>query len=180
MSLAALYEAVVTELATTSPGTAVLWGKKQLAQTVNQGTGRANRVVFVPGEGDALGGYAPAQKMSGRAGRSLADWQVPATVHVWAHDASAPENELVQWKAMVELHDAVVAAIHKFCAGNYQLRAPRNASPLTERQFGCATAFVVAVNQPVIDVTRDRTAGAVTGTGSTLFVGPSGGETPVC
>lgn len=63
MSLAALYEAVVTELATTSPGTAVLWGKKQLAQTVNQGTGRANRVVFVPGEGDALGGYAPPQKI---------------------------------------------------------------------------------------------------------------------
>lgn len=180
MSLAALYEAVVTELATTSPGTAVLWGKKQLAQTVNQGTGRANRVVFVPGEGDALGGYAPPQKMTGRAGRSLADWQVPATVHVWAHDASAAENELVQWKAMVELHDTVITAINNFAAGNYQLRAPRNPSPLTERQFGCATAFVVAIAQPVVGKTRERTAGAVTGSGSTLFVGPDGSETPVC
>ena len=180
MSLAALYAAVVAELATTSPGTSVVFGKRQVAQTVNQGTGRANRVVFVPGDGASLGTYTAPQKQQGRAGRSLWDWRVAATVHVWAHDPAAAENELTQWNAMVELHDLVVTAIHNFAAGMYEIRAPRDASAVVERPFGCATAFVVALAQPVVATTRERTAGAVTGSGSTLFVGPDGSETPVC
>lgn len=191
MSFAHLYRRVADSFADTDPTVSVVFGSREVAKQINQGAGRANRVVFAPGdEGGALGSYAPV----GEPGRNLAmrdgsarrrpmralwDWKVAGRVYVWAYDGAAHTDELAQWTAMVELHDRVIAEIHRVAAGNYQIRAPRNAAKSVERTFGCETMFVVELSQPVLADSVPRTAGAVTTTDGSTVLGDTGTE-PGC
>lgn len=188
MSLDALFDFVVARLADSSPSTSIVFGEREIAKQINQGTGRANRVVFAPGdEGGALGSYEPPARPGMRSAvgatnqraRSLWDWRLAARVYVWAYDGTAAEDERAQWRAMVELHDLVVEAIHAFAPGHYAIRAPRATGKTIERRFGRETMFILEYAQPVVAAPR-ATTGEVTGSGSVVFVGPTGTEEPVC
>lgn len=181
MSFAGLFEHVRAELGAAS----VVFGKRAIAQHLNQGPGRANRVVFVPGEGSGnLGAYGGATKGSasiasspGRNPIALWDWTISGRVFVWAFDGEAPEDELAQWRAMVELHDAVVTAIHSYEPGFYRLRAPVDVSPaLVERRFGMEMSFVVDLIQPVLAIELPVVPGPLAGEPGVTFVGPLGDE----
>src|SRR5690606_1560659 len=92
VSLAALYQDVRGYLAAreATAQTVVAFGDREVAKQINQGTGRANRVVVAPGDdGGNLGGYGPPAKI-GRNPRHLWEWQLTARVYVWAYDPAAP------------------------------------------------------------------------------------------
>lgn len=180
MSLAGLYEHVRETLPLLGIDANVVWGKRELAKSgVNQGTGRANRVVFVPGaDGGALGAYGPPAKQShnapngARGPRGLWDWAVIARVYVWTYDSSEAENEFAQWKALVELHDSVIEAIHKYTTGFYKISAPKDPSAIVERRFGMEVMFQVEIQQPVLPGNKVGPVKPITGIGS-MYLGES-------
>lgn len=183
MSLAVLFQHVKDYLARceATAQTVVAFGDREVTKQINQGTGRANRVVFAPGDdGGNLGGYGPPAKI-GRNPRHLWEWQLTARVYVWAYDGAAPNDELAQWCAAVELHDRVIEAIHS-CPGMpgfYRLSAPRRVGAPIERKFGYELVFLLELDQAVLGEQKPRT-GAVQGLGQTLLVRPGGGTEQGC
>jgi hypothetical protein len=174
VSLTALYRHVKDRMATAGSTAEVVFGNREVGKQINQGAGRANRVVFAPGDDSgALGGYEPPAKI-GRNPRSLWDWAIASRVYVWAYDPSAPNDEAVQWDAVTELHDVVIEAIHSYTAAFYKPTAPRRLGP-TERRFGEEVVFLLEHRQPVLATPRPRT-GAVQGDGQTLLVTANGEE----
>ena len=178
MSLVQLYQHTKTRLATLGVDAEVVFGEREVAKQINQGPGRANRVVFAPGdENGGLGSYDGPVK-PGRNPRSLWDWMLLFRVYLWAYDASKPEDELVQWAAVVELHDYVMEAIHPFVAAFYKPSAAKNLAKPMERRFGKEILLLVELRQPVLATPKTRT-GPVTGQGQVLLVTPTG-EEPGC
>jgi hypothetical protein len=185
MSFSLLFDHVQERLDAWGLGASVAFGQGELARQIAQGTGRANRVVFAPGdEGRSLGAYGPANKMGPRAPgpetsyppRSLWTWKVAGRVLIWAYDGDAPTNERRQWDALVELHDHVATAMHSFAAGSIELRAPRDPSPVVERRFGQAAMLIVELAQHVVDVRQVERTGPLKGRGTTALVGPDSQE----
>ena len=173
-----LFDSVKARLETDSPGTVVAFGAREVGKQINQGTGRANRVVFVPDDDGGLGDYAPPRSPGGNP-RVIWELTNSGRVYVWAYDGTGPEDERKQFDACIRLHNSVVRSIQRFASGKYKLRRPRNTSAVVERRFGYEIVFVVEICQPVPGVEAPDT-GAVTGAGPVLFVGPSGSEEPVC
>ena len=174
MSLPQLFDAVKARLEAAGVTAEVVFGERQPPQQLNQGTGRANRVVFAPGDDAGNLGTYDAPVKPGRAARSLWDWMLLARVYVWAYDPSAPEDEIVQWKAVVELHDLVIEAIHAFCSAFYAPTSPKNVAKPNERRFGKEMVFLLVYRQPVLATPRERSA--VAGTGQLIVATPSGDE----
>ena len=175
MSLIQLYQHTKTELPKLGVTAEVVFGEREIGKQINQGPGRANRVVFAPGdENGGLGGYQGPVK-PGRNPRSLWDWMLLFRLYIWAYDGSKPEDELVQWAALVELHDCVMEVIHPFVAAFYRLNAAKNIAKPGERRFGKELLVVVEMRQPVLVTPKTRT-GPLQGNGQTLLVTPSGEE----
>jgi len=181
VSFSELFDKVKAALPTAS----VVFGEREIGKQINQGPGRANRVVFVPGEDSgALGTFDPPAvpgrnlQVRGAPGRrqsrALWAWKVAGRVYVWAYDATDPNDERKQWDALVALHEQVVEAIHAYQSGHYALRAPRLTTKTHERKFGCEIMFVVDLSQPVLSADRQRTGVLENDGGSVL--GQSGTE----
>jgi hypothetical protein len=178
VSLVQLFDHTKEALAAANVTAQVAFGEREIAKQVNQGSGRGNRVVFAPGdEGGALGGYdAPVKP--GRNPRSLWDWMLLFRVYIWAYDLSAPEEELKQWAAVVELHDHVVEAIHPFVAAFYKPSGSKILNKPTERRFGQEILLLAEMRQPVLATPRPRT-GPLVGQGQTMLVNPATGNAEV-
>jgi hypothetical protein len=153
----------------------VVFGRREVAKQINQGPGRANRVVFAPGDdGGSLGGYdAPVKP--GRNPRSLWDWMFIGRVYVWAYDPAAPNDEAANWESLVDLHDLVLEAIHSYTAGFYLPSAPRLLGTI-ERRFGEEIVFLLEHRQPVLATPRPRREAPIAAPGQTFLVTPNGEE----
>ena len=178
MSLVQLVQHTKAKLSAAGVTAEVVFGEREVAKQINQGAGRANRVVFAPGDdGGNLGAYdAPVKP--GRNPRSLWDWMLLFRVYVWAYDGTKPEDELAQWAAVVELHDVVVEALHPFVAAFYKPKDAKNLSKPVERRFGQQIVLVAEMRQPVLATPKTRT-GPVHGQGQVLLITPTG-EEPGC
>ena len=134
------------------------WNKRQ--QQMNQGIGRAARVVLQPGDplGD-LGAPGPARQ-TGTYGtpRSLATLFEFYTLYIWARDASDPSHE-AQFIATRNLYNLVHAAAYRYARGSGPqgkaiflkqkwVQAPGNA----ERLFGMELEVVGTVESVLPDV----------------------------
>jgi hypothetical protein len=178
MSLVQLVQHTKTKLTALGVTAEVAFGEREVAKQINQGPGRANRVVFAPGDDSGnLGSYEGPVK-PGRNPRSLWDWMLLFRVYVWAYDSSKPEDELVQWAAVVELHDVVMEAIHPFVAAFYKPKDAKNLAKPMERRFGKEIVLLVELRQPVLATPKTRT-GPLQGQGHVLLVTPTG-EEPGC
>lgn len=185
MSISMLYDHVKLRLGEWNTGAVVAFGERELAQQIQQGQGRANRVVIAPVDpSKSLGTYGPPNKRLQHAGpetayppRSLWTWTVPATVLVWAYDPLNPRDERLQWDALCELHDHVITAIHQFASGTYAPRVPRNPHASVEHRFGAATLFIVDVAQHVVDVRTVTRTGSLTDSGAAQLDAPPPQET---
>jgi len=177
MSLANLYEHVKAQLPLAGIDAEVRFGEREPARQT-QGPGLGNRVVIAPGdEAGNLGTYdAPVKP--GRNPRSLWDWLLLGRVYIWAYDGSAPDDELVQWRAVVDLHDCVVEAIHRFSAAFYKPMAPKNVAKPNERRLGKEIVFLLELRQPVLATPKTRT-GPIVAQGQVVLATPSGDE-PGC
>lgn len=155
LALEKLYLDIVARFTTEAPSVEILFGWREPAKQLNQGTGRANRVCIVPGIDGKAGSYDGA-KRPGRNPRPLATFNESATVYVWAYDASGPNDELKQWKACRLLHDAVIRALElstrSETGANVQLEYsdPEWLGP-TERRFGAELRFVLDVESMIPD-----------------------------
>lgn len=161
LALPVLYEDVKARALIESPGTSIQFGWKKPSQQLAQGTGRANRVCFVPGEGKSVGSFGPA-KAPGRNGRPLRTLFESCTVYCWAVDATSAttlNDELAQYTAARLLSDAVVRwielAMRKTSIKN--LTAQPYSKPEwvveanRERMFGAELKFVLTVEAMIPD-----------------------------
>ncbi|WP_437623385.1 hypothetical protein [Sorangium sp. So ce1151] len=175
MSFTDLFRHVKARLADAGVTAEVVFGRREPAKQVNQGAGRANRVVFAPGDDSgSLGGYEAPVK-PGRNPRPLWDWTFVGRVYVWTFDPAAPNDEVAQWESLVELHDFVIEAIHSYAAGFYAPSSPRLLGT-TERRFGEEMVFLLDHRQPVVATPRPTREAPIQGNGQTFLVTPNGEE----
>lgn len=130
-----------------------VFGRREAPKQVNQGPGRANRVVFEPGKRGSLGAFAPP-KYPGRAPRPLLTLKEAITVYCWAHDPSAPNDELVQYTAARDLLDSVLRAIYlspNAGHGAFSVSDPYIVGDKIERVYSYELAFTLTVDAAILD-----------------------------
>lgn len=133
----------------------VVFGKRESTKQINQGTGRANRVVFSPGDpAGKAGSYTGAKvtrkgpSFAGRkASKSLGTFLEKATVYCWSVDATtaaALNDESKQYDAARLLHDQVIRAIYRspnVGHGTFKISGPQWVQDKVERRFGAEIMF---------------------------------------
>ena len=146
------------------PTANVVFGKREPAKQINQGPGRANRVVFTPGDPKGTAGSYEGAKIhrrgfgSGRkASKSLLTFREKATVYCWAVDATSKEalnDEAKQYDAARLLHDYVVRAIYRspnVGHGTFKLSGPQWFQDKKERVYGAEIMFTLEFEAMVPD-----------------------------
>ena len=154
LALTTLVAAVAGILADAGIVAQVVRGRKALVAQDNQSLGGGNRVCFVAGDaGGRAGGYlAPRDpSLANRipAKRFLHALNQVVTVHCWAYDASAPEDESAQEDAALRLTGATLAAIYLVAHGTY---VPRDASwnvDKIHRRYGAELVTSFDLLQPL-------------------------------
>jgi len=158
-----VFELVRERFAVEAPEVSVVFGWRKPGQQINQGNGRANRIVFVPGDDEAAGAWVGARQ-PGKLSRSLRTFLEPCTVYVWAFDGENAANaasSLAQWRACRLLLDATVRAIDlalRQLVGIPDDQAYTKAKwliPEGERQFGAECRFVLTLMANVPDELPD-------------------------
>lgn len=139
----------------------VVLGEREAPKQINQGPGRANRVVFAPGDDSGSAGEYAAARSPGRNPRPVRTWVASSRVFVWAFDPSAPQDEERQYEAVWKLHDWTVLAIHRKAHGTYQLTAPRWLSKPVERVLGKELIFMLQLEVPILDTRYPLAPGGV-------------------
>lgn len=127
------------------------FGWREPAKQINQGSGRANRVCFIPGDGDDAGKDAPARN-PGNNPASLATLLELVTISCWAVDTDEPDNELAQYEAVRLLYDAVRRSVAINAEGTYHVTKVRWNLKDIERGFGAEVRFVVELEAMVPDL----------------------------
>lgn len=165
-ALRLLFQDVKDRFALEGPTANVVFGKREPAKQINQGPGRANRVVFVPGDPAGKAGKYEGAKiarvpLAERRIRSLGTLRELATVYCWAYDFDAPNDEAAQYEAARTLHDYVVRAIYRspnVGHGSYTLLSPGWAQKSTERKFGAELFFLIEFEARILDLPPDGPA----------------------
>lgn len=136
-------------------------GWKQPTKQINQGTGRANRVVFIPSDTSGRGGKlvgtqqpgprafgSPTQDTSVRA---LYDWERELLVSVWAVDTSNPHDEAKQIEAVEDLFEWTVRAVHYAAHNNARWGAVNWTTEPVEHSFGRELRAGLTYRHPLFD-----------------------------
>lgn len=147
----------------------VTCGFKARTSQLTQGTGRANRVVIVPGALNGAGGRIGMPRDPGPRDvhtddededenlvvgtvRSLGDWDRQLTLSVWAHDGDAPaSDELAHIVACEELFEWAARALHATGLASL-LFADTNWNVPKERGFGIELLVGMTLQHPIYDV----------------------------
>lgn len=105
-------------------------GWRQRSEQMNQGPGRANRVLFIPGDMNGRGGsLANGPRLSSTNPRPLVQWNKLVTLSVWAADPN-PANRADEEKQIEAVETLLEQTIQ---AMRYAL------DPDTEQRVGFAT-----------------------------------------
>lgn len=145
------------------------FGHRALAKHINQGPGRANRVVFVAhdprsgaagrlaipeqvGPRDIMSADDPSLRVA--TVRALADWQRDLLVAIWAYDGTAPEDELAQEAALEKLVEDTIRAVHYVGFAIAEWGAAK-ANVQGERKFGRENVFALRITHPLFDAPKD-------------------------
>lgn len=151
LALPKLYAGVQAVFTAEGTTAALSFGWREPSKQINQGAGRANRIVFVPGDpGGALGKNGPA-RYPGRNPKPLATLAELFTVYVWAYDPSFPENELVQYKAARFLYDAWYRAAYHAARGTFAVSSAKWNIEKNERRFGAEIEAVCTIDAMIPD-----------------------------
>lgn len=146
----------------------VVVGFRELAKQINQGTGRANRLVFVPASESGDAGRIVSVRDPGRRiitqtdpvvdetvtvgeVRSLGDWDQNITLSVFAHDGANPRDELAQHVAVSELLQWAKRAVDNTGFANITWGAVRYVVP-KENTFGAELRVGLTFSSPIYDV----------------------------
>jgi len=143
----------------------VVFGKREPTKQVNQGPGRANRVVFSPGDPSGKAGTLEGAKLDRRGvfggrkrtSRSLATFRELATVYCWAcdaTDAATKNDESKQYDAARLLFDQVVRAIYRspnVGHGGFKISGAQWIQNKVERVDGAEIMFLLEIEAMVPD-----------------------------
>lgn len=146
-------------------------GWKRRPRQDNQGTGGANRVVFIPSGEKGDGGKLTPPRFPGQRTvrdavdapvgnvRSLIDWKRNVVISIWAADrttANDPNNEAAQIEAVETLFEWVARAVHSApgAFASIEWGEPTFTEP-TERSFGLELLVPLTFSHPIFDQPRD-------------------------
>lgn len=160
MAVERVFELVSERFAIEAPAVQLAFGWRAPPNQLQQGSGRANRIAFVPGDDTKAGKWLDA-RYPGKLSRALKTMLEPVTVYVWAFDGLDPHSHLAQWRACRFLLDATVRACHLALvklAGLHD-QEPFGAAEWvmsdTERSFGAECRFVLTLMSTVPDELPD-------------------------
>lgn len=136
----------------------------------NQGPGRANRVVFIPGDprsgaGGRIGqprepGFreivnpADPTKLAGTA-RAIADWDRSLLISVWAYDADKRTDDFEQICACEDLIELTKRAVDSVALANAVWTTTTWTVP-GESAFGAECMLGLEFTHPLFDVPNER------------------------
>lgn len=156
-ALGSLFDALVTALAGESETstTSVVFGTRERARQINQGTRVANRVVVEPIDNVKIGDLLPPRAPGGNPAR-VASMPTSATIYVWGYDGStqdAASNERNQYEAVYVLLGQVLRVLHALKAGEIQYGPVQRVKPeKRELVLGQEWSFTVTVIDDFTDV----------------------------
>lgn len=166
--VAALFLGVQEYFGLFDDGTAVVFGYRERAKQINQGSGGANRVIFLPGDPSGAGGkLAPTPRDVGRRQlddtsdppvhvadiRPIASWERQFTVSIWAVDKAAQRDELAQASAAETLFERLVRAVEQFtgAGGPNVAWGSVTWTVAKENTFGTELLVGLALAHPLMD-----------------------------
>jgi hypothetical protein len=133
-------------------------GWKQPTKQINQGPGRANRVVFIPSDPNGRGGKIGAVEQPGArtfggdtAARALYTWERFLVVSVWAVDTTDPHDEALQIEAVEDLFEQTVRAVHAFAKNNGRWGDVTWTTSPAEHAFGRELRASLVFKHPLFD-----------------------------
>jgi len=168
-ALVQLYADVKSYFEKVSPGTSVVFGYLERTMQINQGTGGANRVCFVPGRledgaaGALVGGDGPGERIDTSGPTPVA---IPralflqgqlGTLSVWAANPSDnPDDRIdeVQAQQIIEQYfEWVVRASKRSLAGaaNLEWSEPKFNRKPNEMRFGIELLVEFTVGSQILD-----------------------------
>ena len=142
----------------------VVFGMRERWKQINEGTGGANRVVFVPGtipdgkDGRLEGPTGPGESIGSDGKvkpRALFDHKKIITICVWAADPLDPNavDETAQQEAIEQLFEYVMQAFKQSSAGlgNINAGAPLYNPNPNERRFGIEYRIEIELDTRIFD-----------------------------
>lgn len=129
------------------------WGRRALTKQINQAPApaRAGRVVFVPGDDTGKAGKLGAPRHPGGYPRAIYSWNELATIHVWGHDPTAPNDERAHYRVGWDLFELTLRALRDAQVGRILMSDPVWTIAPVERVFGCELTFSVTVDGKILD-----------------------------
>jgi hypothetical protein len=109
------------------------------------------RIAWVPGDPSNSAGLTTAPRGPGGVPRSLGMMRELFTVYFTAQDPSDPENELVQYHIVRNLHDAWFRAVYHAAHGTFWIRSETWETKRSERRHGATLRVVCEVLAPILD-----------------------------
>lgn len=152
LALEYFYNRALTRLAVFRPTLADVtrfgWREptKQLAAT--------NRITWVPGTPTGKAGNVGPVKYPGRNPRSLGTLDELFTVYIVGFDATAPHNEMAQWRATRFLYDSWFASLQWAAQGQYAVISQDWELSKNEYRAGATLVVVAAVQSMIPDLVR--------------------------
>ena len=142
-----LYRAAKTAFAESDSfsTTSVVFGEREAARRINEADEGANRIVFVPVEGDAIGEVKPGQE-----GHIGVLWE-SCTILVWGRDPNDAEDEAAQYDATRTLFGMIYRALWNAAAGQIRFSKVSRVKA-GERVFGTEWRLTISVRDDLTAV----------------------------
>lgn len=110
------------------------------------------RIAWVPGDPSNSAGLDTAPRgPGGYPVRALGMLRELCTVYFTAQDPSDPENELVQYHIVRQLHDAWFRAAYHAAYGTFWIRSTAWETKRSERRHGATMRIVFEILAPILD-----------------------------
>jgi hypothetical protein len=150
--LTTLFAVIRDELSVEYPGVSVVFGPREAPKQLNQGTGRANRVVFTPGDPSGDAGEEVAPRYPGSDPRPLKDELEKFTVFVWGYDHTNAQDGARQHDAAWSLFCAWRRAVFLNAEGRVSILNKAWVSPdRVQLPFGMELRIVCEIRSQVLD-----------------------------
>jgi hypothetical protein len=151
VDLTPLFDSMVANLTEQGVTAAVVFGRREAAKQINQGFGRANRVVFEFGDPNGKMGTPEAGRNPGGNPRPVGRLAEIGTVYCWARDNDKPNDERAQYVACRALYGSVFQALRNAGFGNLRMGDPELVADNPERLFGCECRFTVTFGTAILN-----------------------------
>lgn len=151
VDLIPLYDAMVANLTEYQVTAKVVFGRREPPKQLNQGTGRANRVVFEPGDPNGKAGTPEPVRHPGWNPRPVGRIAEIATIYCWGYDRDHPGDESAHYAVARALYGQTYRALRNAAVGNLVFGPPEWIVDKTERFFGYECRFTVTFGTAILD-----------------------------